>query len=252
MTTTKRAKARTKKAPADAREESLAQFSATLDEHAGRAVGFAVAVAELAKARAQIAQLKAARAEVFDVIKERFEEGHRLVGEGRFELRMSGGGEAKVYRAVESAAVKKANPAAWRRAQAVVPFVSVKAPAAAALKVPVVPTPQVNPAMSVEAAVAAYTDHPAWLRLKALRAEETELIGTLEKMAAEFGWDGLPITFSDGWVAGLKRMQFSADKLAELEPEVFEELAVTKVRQAPARVYLAKPGTEGSVDLDGD
>lgn len=250
MTTTKGRKA-TRKAPEDARTESLAEFARLVDEHYGRAVGFDALVTELARARAQIAQLKAARDDVFAVVKARFEEGHRIAGPG-VELRLTAAGEATIVKAVESAAVKKANPAAWRRAQADVPYVQVKAPAAAKLAVELIETPTVNEDWSVEQAVAVYQGDPAWARLKELRIEEQDTLTRLDKLAADFGWDGHPITFADGWSIGLRRKQFSADKLAELEPEVFAELAITKVRQATPRVYIASTSADGATDEIAD
>ncbi|AYP70049.1 hypothetical protein I5G62_gp63 [Mycobacterium phage CRB2] len=250
MTTTKGRKA-TRKAPEDARDETLAQFAKMVDDHHGSAVGFDRLVKELARARAQIAQVKAARDEVFSVVKARFEEGHRIAGPG-VELRLTAAGEAKIERAVESAAVKKHNPAAWRRAQADVPYVQVKAPAAAKLAIELIPTPTVNEDWPVEKAVEVYQHDPAWVRLKELREIEEETLAKLDKLAADFGWDGHPITFSDGWSIGLRRKQFSAAKLAELEPEVFEALAVSKVRQATPRVYVASTSADGATDAIAD
>ena len=54
--------------------------------------------------------------------------------------------------------------------------------------------------------------------------------------------------FSDGWSVQLRRLQFSADKLALTAPEVYEALAVDKVRQAPSRCYVRR--VDGSDDRE--
>ena len=242
-----------KKAPstADQRPETLAAFSAELDSHAGRAVGFADLVADLARTRAQLAQLKAARAAVFEKVKEGYLAGHRSAA--GYQLKQTDPGEAVIYRAAESAKVKKADPAAWRAAQAEVGFVQVKPPASVRLAVPEVAVPEVGERAGLEAVVKVYKEAPAWELMRGLRDAEVELITRLDKLAADFGWDGLPLTFADGWTVGLRRRQFSSERLAEVAPELFELLAVAKVRQAPARVYVAKPGdTSEAVDLDAD
>ena len=253
MTTTTRKSPR-KAAPkgGDVRAESLAKFSATLDRHAGFKVGFAAMVRELFVTRVQLAQIKAARTAVFDHVKHAYEVGHRVVGENGYEIAMTAPGEAVAYRAVESAAVRKAHPAAWRAAQSFVPYVQVKAPASAQQRASgglAVALPEAVEFLAPAEAVVLYREHPAWALARSLRAVETEVLAQLDKVAAEFGWDGDLKVFSDGWSIQLRRLQFSADKLALTHPEVYEQMAVSKVRQAPARCYVRK--VDGSEDGEG-
>jgi len=251
MTSPKRSPRKTtRKAPADLREQTLMQFSAAIDEHAGRVVGFAELAMTLAGTRSQIADLASLRRAWFSKVRDLHRSGVRAVG--GVELRESTPSVPEVYRAVESAAVKKVDKMAWQRAQAVVPYVSVKPPASwkwPDLDVAVPPEPK---AAADPSAVGIYRDHPAWQRLKELRQVEEEIIASLSKIGADFGWDGLPITFADGWTVGLSRMQFSGEKLKAIDPELWDRVAVSKIRQTPAKVYLAKGGGDGAVDLDAD
>lgn len=249
MTTTTRKT--TKKAPkGTVRTETLAQFSQELDDHAGQPVGFDVLVRTLYTSRAQLKQLEEARKEVFEHVKRAYEVGHRVVG--GYELKVSNPAPGEPYRAVSSAEVKKLAPAAWRRAQAVVPRVSVQAPQAVAAAVPVLDVPESGGFMPPEEAVRTHRDHPAWKRIKLLRQVEQDTIAALEKLGAEFGWDGDAQVFSDGWTVQLNQVQFSADKLRELEPEVFDRLAVTKVRATSPRVYIGQISSDDNDEIDGD
>ena len=252
MTTTTRKTPRKAAAPkGDVRAETLAKFSTALDRHAGAKVGFAAAVRELYAARVQLAILKEARSAVFHHVKHAYEIGHRVVGETGYEIAMSAPGEAVAYRAVESAAVRKANPAAWRAAQSFVPYVQVKAPSSAQQRASgglEIALPEAVDFLAPAEAVVLYRAHPAWALARALRATETEVLAKLDKLAAEFGWDGDLKVFSDGWSIQLRRLQFNADKLALTAPEVYEALAVDKVRQAPSRCYVRR--VDGSDDRE--
>ena len=133
---------------------------------------------------------------------------------------------------------------------------SRQAPAAVAAAVPEEAVPELcnlDKGVGLREAVLAYKEAPAWQRLKALREAEQETLGRLEKLAAEFGWDGDLKVFADGWSVQLKRQQYSSEALAAVAPDVFEKLAVVKVKQAPARVYVGKPGdTDGAEDEYAD
>lgn len=252
-------KSKTKAPTGDVRDISLARFARQLDEHAGAAVGFDDLIEELAQTRITIGHLKRTRAELFEQIKGAHALGHTVVIGTGYELRLSVPSEPAMYRTVPSEVVKRVSVAAWRRAQAEVRFVSVKAPgaitermAAAAERMPV---PDLRQVRTLATVVLAYKEHPAWETLRELRDRETETVERLDALAADFGWDGMPIIFADGWTAGLRRRQYSSERLAEIEPELFARLAVTKVAQKPAHVYVGRPGDEGddgAVDLDGD
>lgn len=252
MTTTKR------KTPpkGDVRPETLAQFGRILDDIAEREVGFAKTVNTLYVVRTQLGRLKDARAEVFAHVKRAYEIGHRGLGGTPYELRQTAPGPITAYRAVESAVCKKANVAAWRRAQAVVPFVQIKAPSSVVVP-DAVQVPDASGFMDPMTAAVTHREHPAWAVGKQLRERERYLLTRLEEIGAEFDWPGDLKVFSDGWSAQLTREQFSSDRLAEVDREVFDALAVMKVRQTPPRIYVARrdddaDGADGGADVFGD
>lgn len=242
------------------RSETLAEFAASLDEHAGTQVGFVEMVRELWQTRSVIKELAAARSALFDKIKAAHAEGARQVGDTGYELRStSPSGETMTYRAVTSEACKRANVAAWTAAQVPVKFVQVKAPgteqvplddateAAAMIKATAARLP-------LDKAVLAYKEHTAWQRLRDLKKAEVDAQDRLEKLAAEFGWNGLPITFADGWTVGLKRRQYSSEYLAESNPEMFARLAVWKTRTLMPHVIVAKIAADNDEidEFDGE
>lgn len=228
----------------DVRPETLAQFSALVDQHLNRRAGFGDMVVRLAVTRAQIKQVDAARTALFEQIKERRDNGLVAVPGTDFEVRQTAPGPATIVRKVTSAAVKKAAPEVWQRCHAPASYVQVKPPVAVRLTIPEVAVPSLGAAVDDATLVTTYKEHPAWARLKELRAEESELVESLDKLGADAGWDGLPVTFADGWVAGLRRMQFSAAKLEATEPEVFKALSVPDVKQSAARTYVGRLGAD--------
>lgn len=227
----------------DVRDETLAQFSAELNEHAGRKVGFEYMVRSLAVSRAQRKQIEAVRAEVFVHVKRAFEIGHRVIPDTGLELRETAVSPAVTYRAAESAAVKKADKAAWQRAQVRERWVSVRPPAD--LDVPVIGVPTVPGFLPPAEATMLYHDHPAWEKLRFLREDEKTTVDRLEKTAADFGWDGDPLIFADGWTVQLARYVFSSEALAANDPALFDQLAVVKARQAARRVYVRTSEDDG-------
>ena len=244
-----------KSAAKDQRPETLAEFAAQLNDHAGRDVEFDALVRRLLIARQQLAQATEARKQLRAGLHIAYtEHGLRTVGDTGYQLRLSQPGPATTYRTVMSADVKKADPAAWRRAQAVVSYVQVKASYAERQAVPTLEVPNTaalwnNPV----AATVALKEAPVWKLMRGLRDTETETVERLDKLAADFGWDGLPLTFADGWTVGLRRRQFSADHLAAVDPEAFDRLAVTRVRQTVPTLYVATLSqSDEAVDLDGD
>ncbi|QFP96346.1 hypothetical protein SEA_APEX_61 [Mycobacterium phage Apex] len=251
-TTTRRTTKKAQPPKGDVRTETLAQFSAALDEHAGKPVGFMDMVEGLYRVRAQKAQLEEARTTVFSHVKQAYEVGHRVLPGTPYELKMTNPKAGEPYRAVSSAEVKKADPAAWRRAQAPTRFVQVKAPAGAAAAVPVIDAPDGSGFMDPVTAAVTYKEHPAWTVLRGLRDEEQDLLDRLDKVAADFGWDGGaadgPLVFADSWSVQLVRTQFSSEKLAIVAPEVFDRLAVTKTKQAPARMFIGKANASEDYD----
>lgn len=212
-------------------------------------------IRRLAVVRQQRAQIKEARDQVRYHVNMAYANGTRDVAGTGYKLKATDPGEPVTVRKVETHTVKKADPKAWERARAVVSYVQVKPPAAFKLAVPLVPTPSV-PAnhMPIDKAVVLLKEDRAWAVSRELRDEEVELVERLEKLAADFGWDGLPITFADGWTAGLRRLQFSSDKLAELDPALFDQLAVERTQQRPGYVRVVKADDDMDPwdELDGE
>lgn len=241
----------------DVRPETLKQFSADLDAHAGRVVGFERMVTDLARTRAAVKQMKAARAAVHAHVKRAYEIGHRVISGTGLELRQTQPGYPVTYLAVDSAAAKKADKAAWARAQARERWVQITPPSSFVLRLRLPELPEARDFIPPAEAVVLYAEHPAWDYLKALMDDEKALINKLDKLAADFGWDGGetdgPLVFADGWTAQLARRVYSSERLAEIDPALFKALAVTKVKQAAVRVYVAQADGGGEHDeYDGD
>lgn len=249
----------------DRRTQTLSQFSQAIDEHAGRAVGFDGHVRRLFTVRTQMKQIEAARAGVFAHVRKAHQVGHR-------ELRGSDGCVYQiletqprpplVYRAAPSEVVKKANPAAWKAAVVSKNFVQIDASIMEKQRVPVIAVPDSSVFISPPDAVILHRSHPAWEALKQLRTMKMNIEVALGRLATEFGWDGGvkygPLAFTDGWSVQLLRGEYSSDALAEMAPDVFDQLAVTKWRQIKPRVYVRKVDQddedwEGDADeIDGD
>lgn len=245
MPTTKpRSTARTKKAAA----APLPSFDNQVD-------AFKREVLTLAWTRVQIAQLNAARSVIFERLKDAYNAGHRAIpGSGGLVLKQTAPGEGSEYLAVSSAAAQKADKAAWQRAKIPKNFVQVKAPEAVAASFIIEhDVPVLHDNSTLEQAAAAYREHPAWDALRQLTELEAATIEKLDKLGADFGWDGLPLEFREGWSVQLKRMQFDSERLALVEPALFEKLAELKVRQAAPRVYIGKPDEDDETsEFDGE
>lgn len=247
----------------DRRPETLAEFAAQLREHAARAgqsISFMTDVHELANTRAQITLLRARRTLIFEQLKRRYAGGITTTSTGEYVLRMSRPSELVTVRTVESDTVKRAYPTAWQAARVIVPRVAVTTPpdwnstdgggagsppshaSRSAFRTPRLPAvPRATD--TLDRCVAAYR-HRAFDRLEELRRDEALLIGGLEDIADKYGWDGLPIVFSDGWKIGLRCRRFDAESLREHEPAIFDELAIDKVRGGSTRLYVARPGDD--------
>lgn len=245
---------------------TLSQFSDQLDRDLGRRAEFASTVRELYVTRTQLAYLREARRPLFERIVAGYDDGHRIVTGSGYELRCTAAGVPMVYRAVDSAAAKKADKVAWAAAAVEVPYVSAKAPglvdeqfraALSEWNLNGLTDFNTAPSLTLAAAVRAYKEHPAWAQLKGLRAVEVTLVTELTALRDDprVDWDGMALTFADGWSASVVRRQYSSERLAEVAPALFERLAVTKVKAAAAHVYVAREGSgdaDGAHDLDAE
>ena len=221
MATTK-----SKQTPTDRRAETLAEFSDAVDEFYGEPMAFAETVTRLAAARADIARLEQRRGEIRAVRDQRFKQGTSVV-------RMGSGGvylyetEVKVptRRNAPSAAVKKADPAAWEAAKVWKPFVRAVAPESVVLPLRTFAMPPVPTNRHGMAAIIRSYESPVFDLLGDLREVEREAVATLQRIRLSTDWDGSPITFADRWAVGLQRLQYDSDRLAQVAPDLWRELA---------------------------
>lgn len=222
----------------DIRHETLAEFSAAVDDHYGKAMGLLDTVRTLAAARADIARLEARRKEIGAVRDQRFKQGTTIV-------RTGGGGGVYLYasetasarkKAVSSAVAKKSNPALWDRARTWKPFVRAAAPSGVVLplgtyKLPPVPTNHHDMAM-----VLSFYGAPCFDALAGLRERENTAVARLHQLRDVTDWDGAPIAFADGWEVGLHRLQYDSDRLRQIAPALWDELAVMTGGTSSTRV----------------
>lgn len=229
----------------DVRPETLDEFSALLDDHAGAHVGFADTVRRLAELKAQVKPIEQRRKEINTRLREHYERGDTVVqtgpGEG-VELAMTRPSAVRTYRAVSSAVVKKRRPKLWAQCQVSKPWTQVKAPASFEVKAVALP-PDPGAEATLEAVLRVQAMIPTTTELS---AEEQECKDRLAKIAADFGWDGLPLEFADQWVVGTRRMQFDEERLRAVDPEAYEELAEERSSGGVSRLRV------GDVGLDGD
>ena len=234
---------------ADARTETLAEFGAALNAHAGEDVQFPATVRRLYVTRTKLAHLKSARDAIFKHVKVAYERGvtDYRIGQDTFVLRKTDPRPGDLTATVSSAAAKKASRAAWEKAHVFAPFVQVKAPRAVdlAISLPEVPENAFDQFIAAPDAVELYTEHPSWTLAKELRDVEAASLAHLRAVAAMFGWPGDLKVFADGWSAQLTRRQYSSDALAATDPGLFDQLAEFKQKQAAPRVYIVKLDPDG-------
>lgn len=234
------------------RIETLMAFSRSLDAHAGTSVGFVDAVVELAAVRARKAVIDARRKQIFEVVRVKFERGDLVAGEGRM-LAQTEPTPVVTTRAVPADVVKKRSLVLWESARVAKPFVQVKPPkllassmANEAVQAVGALPPVPDARRAVHDVVALYEAVPPTTEL---RAREKSLVERLRLIGATYGWDGLPLEFSDKWTVGLDRLEFSSDRLREIDPRLWDALAVEKPTGGFQRVYVHK--AEG-IELDDD
>lgn len=244
----------------DHRKETLAQFSAQLDAHFGEPSGFADTVMALYVVRAQIARLTRHRQACSSALRIQHDRGvSRVLGSGGtpWELRVSKPTAVVTKRYAPSDRVKKADAKLWAAAKVPKPFLQVKSHPVRPLRV------EVPADISTSSTVDVYGLEPRDLveHIKGLPPmaplKETEQAhhDALDKIAANAGWDGLPIEFADFWLVGLRRVQFDSDRLREIDPDAWERMAVDKQYGGTTRLYIANLGgadasDDGLTDLD--
>lgn len=245
---------KTRSADVDYRSETLTEFARELGEFAGSAVPFAATVLELATVRAQRKLVKERRALIYEQLRRKYDQGTTR-GSGGLELRLTRPPKATVRRVAESATVRKHAPAQWEQSRVLIRRVAVSSPAELTLadQSAVRGLPGVPRGVDPLDVVARYYRHPKLLDcLDALNTRECAAIEMLEDIATRFGWNRLPMEFTDGWRIGLRALQYSSDQLAIVAPAVFDQWAVEKIDQGAQRVYIATAGYDDDGNDIGD
>ncbi|QYW01679.1 hypothetical protein SEA_NEOS5_66 [Mycobacterium phage Neos5] len=223
------------------RTETLEQFSASLDEHAGRSVGFADAVRDLRIERALKAEVDARRKALYEALVAHHDRGVTRLSSG-LVLRRTRPSPPSKRVVVDTALVKRRYPKIHSACRVPVPYLQVRgAVVVPRWDDPGTPTGTEN------------VDRVADMYGRAVMPDDVKARGEAAKelliaAADEFGWDGLPLEFADGWAVGLRRIQFDVGVLRATHPDVAASCSVEKVSGGSApRVYVAKPG-EADVD----
>lgn len=237
----------------DPQNISLEQFSKAVDEHYGAPLGFAPAVRRLWLVRAQLAVITKRRQAIFALVKDHYAAGNRVaaVDGASIHLRMTRPAPVVVKKAVPSAVIKKHDKKLWEAARVRAPYVTTIAPLVA--DDTVLPNPAALPAVpdagDLPSLVRAYRAVP---KTDGLTSEETDAVDALEKIAANTSWDGQAISFTDGWGVGLVQLRYSSDRLAEIAPDVYEQLAVETTTGGSQRVIIAGSTDPEDTELDGE
>jgi hypothetical protein len=243
--------------------QTLAQFSAAVDKHYERNVGFSAAVIALRQARDAAACVKARRAVAFEEIKARHLSGgmERRVHPGfdgtQFVV-FSQSRRATFTRTVRADVIKKADRRAWEAARTWQRRVAVSAPRSHQFvyegpKLPGLP----KPSDDMRSLVRLY-QHPVYEHLKELIENERVATETLDKIAADTGWSGEPLIFKDGWSIGLQALRYDPAALQSRDPDLYERLAVTVERESWSQLRIMDYDEalargvlgEGALDLD--
>ena len=228
---------------------SLAEFSATVDEHLGYEAGFADAVAGIHEARVLAAWAGDRRTAYYRKLEEFYlrcaaqdvDAPVVATPEGQKVLRQV---TTKQYveQTVPSAKARKADPAAWERARVPVRRCSVAAPEdfavdRARVSLPVLPAAW----MDTGALITGYKS-PKFAVIARLRDTENELRLRLEKIAADSGWDGGentgPLVFADGWQVRLRERRYSSEAFKKANPQAWRRLAVSIERGGITRLDI--------------
>lgn len=220
---------------------SLDQFDANLDAQVGARQEFAATVRGLAAVRHELAGVQARRREIFEVIKAHFERGDCRPSDGSDRMLRITKPAAVHRKTAPSAVVKKRDKALWEAARIVTPYVQA-APPKTHIQRAVEGLPGVPDGRDLAVTMAAYQLLAP--RIKQLNLAEEAAVDALKKIGANTGWDGLPQEFADGWKVSLVHLQYSSDRLAEIAPQLFAELAVESVSAPAGHVFIGRVGSE--------
>lgn len=228
VTTTKRRYAGTRPpAPVTRYDGTLAELSDQLAEACGITT-FASVTRALAEVRHDLAALRAQRRCHYErlatTVSQRDLERTFLVGDRPRRLRWVTPAPRPGKPSVSSETTWKADSSLWLRSRDLAPLVQVSAPVRLAHDVP-------TPTGRIETVV---TDYARLGRdIAAATATETDLAGLLRAIAEQCRWDGQPYTTTDGWKIGTTRLQYSSEKLREVDPDFWNSHATTPAPRQP-------------------
>ncbi|WVX88511.1 hypothetical protein SEA_HARVEYSR_66 [Mycobacterium phage HarveySr] len=225
------------------RTETLDQFSAMLDDFAGRAVGFADAVRELRRFRMAKNVQQARRKAINEALDRHYARGNVVTGSGLI-LRRTRPAPATKRAVTDTNLVKRLYPEIYAACRVPTSFVQVKAVDGAvqpyAFHLPDVPESHES-LDRVKAALDA-----AILPDEVKRGGEAARDRLIE-IGDEFGWNGLPLSFADAWSVGLRRLAFDDAVLRSNHPDVAAACEHVVERSGSSKLYFAKP-TDGETD----
>ncbi|QWY84407.1 hypothetical protein SEA_KNOCKER_65 [Mycobacterium phage Knocker] len=250
MTATTRGRTRApKQIPAKNMDITLVEFGDEIDDHLGRAVGFADAVREW-RTQTDIARALDSKADHRRVIHERLDRfitsGNGVVDGRRIEAVRTGGGPRVVLR---SAVVEKAKPDLWFASKVTNRVLAVRHPSAV---VPEFPAPRMRTAAEVWAALDR-AKKQATAAKKAAAEARAVIDMVLDECAAV--WDGTPHLTADGWTVGVQwQVRFNEARCRELAEEQGIDLSNLEAVEPSAgrRVYRLVDPDGGADEIDGE
>lgn len=220
---------------------TLDQFSANLDAAVGRPQSFAATVRLLASVRHELSAVTAHRKTIFEVLKAHFERGDARPDDGSDRMLRITKPAAVHRKGVPSAVIKKRDKALWEAARVIAPYVQAAPPKTFVARA-VEGLPPVPDGRNLATTMAAYAALAP--RIKQLSEAETAVVDTLKKIGADTGWDGMPQAFADGWKVSLNHLVYSSERLEQIAPAVFAELAVESVSAPSGHVYIGRVSSE--------
>ena len=233
----------------DRSDMSVAELDDLLGEHpdydgqAGFTDTFEGLVSAAAQRSAAESHLKSASAALLDLA----DSGKGVTRDGRFIARKPPRPTTK--RRVSSARVQKLDPALWKAAQAPVNRVQVYSPVKKVLTPADVGLPAF-PKFSTESLLAA--KEAAAKITSATNADTKTHKARLLELAEMMGWDGRPVRWTCGWSGHLWVLQYSEERLKEIAPDRWEELAVNETTAGKAGFEVKALDTDDEQDeIDG-
>ncbi|AWN04262.1 hypothetical protein FDJ57_gp61 [Gordonia phage Sour] len=212
---------------------------------------FAALVEQLWRIRQEKAAIQERRKEIYAMLAPRFAKGDIASGHDHV-LKQRVVKPRRQPPKVSAAVVKKTRTTLWERSRVPVERVAATAPGRltidrAALKLPAVPDRRAT-LIRIETALekASYAEHAEREKhakevLQRYAVEHLGYVPLGERDNPEDcgdGWSGEPIEFADGWKVGLTAVQFSEERMKQLDPEMWKKLAVSTMSNEVTTYYF--------------